>query len=350
MNLKSHFSMLLLVTSSICVAQDNVSQICGIALKSRAFNTDDIAINTRLVIKKRDDACSNEYNSQGEAVAAGQSAGGGIGYGAFSFNASEAKQTSSSKWSISDSKLCKASAEELESVTSQRVKTQVANVALETWLDCIKALQQNRIFVQYSLSRDSTGFTGILHRSVSGEGGFGRIRSLSSSHDDADLKCQVGGSPVLVGKPLDIPIDRSNIGISCTKPKTLNTSILVTTDQGDQDWIDLPSSDAKRQTDIDAMNEAVAQLSKQLLTMKDQLDKNIDARLTTLSSRLDTVAKSAFKPTYIFDSSCPSGYKSAGTIGVIYEKVSGRSPIQTGADLGPGSGWQWVHPSLCVIN
>jgi hypothetical protein len=153
--------------------------------------------------------------------------------------------------------------------------------------------------VTYSPKPDGTGMTGTILRSVR-VGGFGNITGIISSDPDVALKCQIGITPVEVGKRQDIRIDRSSIGISCRKDPEASVRVALTTDQGDQDWISLPSVTEQKQTNIDAISDAVNQLRRQLSDLSAQFvqygqqnDTNI-SHLTnsaaTLSGKIDNVS------------------------------------------------------------
>jgi hypothetical protein len=88
-------AILIFLTTSSFYTISHATSDCDIALTSKAFNTNDYAQSSRLVLKKRDDVCKSEYNSQAEAESTARQSGGSIGYGGFSLGLSDAKQTSS---------------------------------------------------------------------------------------------------------------------------------------------------------------------------------------------------------------------------------------------------------------
>jgi len=284
------------VASVIALSNNaKADSVCDVALTSGAFNTSDYTQNSRLVLKKRDDACKSEYNSQSEAVSAGQQSGGSIGYGGFSLGLSDAKQTGSGKWSISDSKLCKASAEELESFTSTVAKQQVADTALKAWSECLDKM--NRLNLKYSLIPDGTGMTGTIVRTVGDGSGFGNITGIMSSDQKANISCRIGSKTVEINKPTTIKIDKGSTGISCNKPAATSVSISLNTDVGDTAWIVLPSLTEQKQTKIELVNDAVNQLRQQLNALAAQFEKyghqndkniqHITDQIVSLSSRID---------------------------------------------------------------
>jgi len=293
---KKNLKKWVLASIIIFAASLNVSRassVCDIALKSGAFNTSDYASNTNFILKMKDNVCNSEYNSKSEAISSARKSGGNIGYGGFSLGASDAKKKSSGKWSVANSKFCKASAQELDSVTSVRAKKQIADMALEAWGACIDNVETNKLFVTYTPNTEGTGMTGTIIRSISvGGGGFGNITGLISSDPDVDLSCQIGTLSVEIGKPLDIRIDKSSIGISCKKSKDDNVKIALTTDQGDQSWINLPSHVKQKQSSLDAANDAINQLRKQISSLNDLLvknQKNDQVHFNTLTNQINSI-------------------------------------------------------------
>ena len=289
------------LASSDFASADNV---CDIALTSGAFNTSDYAQNSRLVFKKKDDVCKSEYNSQSDAYSAGEQSGGSIGYGGFSLGLSDAKQKSNQKWSISDSKLCQASAQDLESFTSTFAKQKVADTALKAWSECID--KTNKLNLKYSLVPEGTGMTGIIVRTVSDGGGFGSITGIMSSDPKVDISCRIGTQTVEINKMTTIKFDKGSTGISCNKPADASVSISLNTDVGDTAWIELPSLAEQKKTSVESVNDAVNQLRLKLTTLATQFEtygnqnntniQHLTDESIKLSRRIDTLSNQINAP------------------------------------------------------
>lgn len=214
----------------------NADSVCDLALKSGAFNTTDYSKTSRVMLKKRDDACKAEYSSQAEAASSGQQAGGSLGYGAFSLSASDAKQSSSGKYSIADSKFCKASAEELDSFTSVSAKQQIADIALTEWNKCISSVETSRLYVRYSVNSDGSGMTGTIVRRITG-GNFGKITGIAVANPktSASLTCKIGQKSVGIDQAVDIPFEKTETVLACSKDPAASVSVSLVTSQGDQE-------------------------------------------------------------------------------------------------------------------
>ena len=275
---------------SFLCGRANASDVCDLALTSGAFNTSDYSQSSNILIKKHDDACKSEYNSQSEAVGSGQQSGGSIGYGGFSLGLSDAKQTSSGKWSISDSKFCHASAEELESFTSKTARLKVTDTALSAWNECLK--NANRLYVTYEISEDGTRMRGIIHRSV-GEGGgaFGNITGIHSDDPNAKISCTIGNTPIELNKTVNIKFDKPTISISCIKSPKVSVDISISTDVGDKNWMPLPSQSEQEQSSLKAANDAINQLRSQLASLSDRFVTSTTLT-STLSQRISDVSAS----------------------------------------------------------
>lgn len=261
--------------------------LCDLALTSGAFNTSDYAHNARLVLKKRDDVCKSEYDSQTEAISAGQQSGGSIGYGGFNLGLSEAKQKSNQKWSISDSKFCQATAEELESFTSTVAKQQVADSALQAWNECLE--KSNRLNLKYTLNPDGTGMRGTIVRMVMDGGGFGSVTGIMSSDPSVEVVCRIGTATVELNKPVKIPIKKGETGLSCNKSANESVGIALSTDVGDTAWLTLPSKKQQESVSLQQVNAAVDSLRQQhamQLAQYSDSKKESDSRHQALAEQL----------------------------------------------------------------
>lgn len=246
------------------------SSVCDIALNSGAFNTSDYSHNSRLFLAERDAVCQKEYDSKQEATTAARKSGGNIGYAGFSFGASDAKQTSSGKWSLQSSEYCRSSASQLDSITSTTAKGQVADVALGAWLECVKLVETDRLFVAYSPLENGRGITGTIHRRVSG-GAVGEIRGISGSDPSVPVTCQIGTTAVTSNEAKILPIERANTSITCIKEPSKSVRISLITSVSDSPWIDMPSQKQVEQTAIDDVNEATRQLREQVDELQQEL-------------------------------------------------------------------------------
>ncbi len=254
---------LLVVTFLTASAMQSYSaSVCDTVLATKAFDTTDFSQSSSIFLKKRDAACQQDYNSQSEAVAAGQAAGGSIGYEGFSFSANDARQSSSTKWSIKDSKLCTASAEELDSITSSSVRRQVASIAVAAWAGCISSVETSKLFVEYTSNADGSGMTGIIHRHLGENGGVGKIIGIIGSIQGKDnrIKCSIGTMPIKLNDTINIQIDKARTALACSKPSDIGLKISLVTTEGDQDWISMPSASVQKQLNVANLNSSIGAL------------------------------------------------------------------------------------------
>ena len=348
----------------------NADSVCDLALKSGAFNTTDYSKTSRVMLKKRDDACKAEYSSQAEAASSGQQSGGSIGYGAFSLSASDAKQSSSGKYSIADSKFCKASAEELDSFTSVSAKQQIADIALTEWNKCISSVETSRLYVRYSVNPDGSGMTGTIVRRITGGGNFGKITGIAVANPktSASLNCKIGQKSVGIDQAVDIPFEKTETVLACNKDPAASVSVSLVTSQGDQEWIPLPSATEIKRASLEGTDEAISALRRQVTTLAStvarlsqengELRRSADTSISALSSRVSQVdgrvtqaATRADRSNVYFaqqGGTCPTGTQRRGTIGVIMLDADYSAGNLGGGGAHTAPGWHWTHPLLCT--
>jgi hypothetical protein len=357
--LKNSFALSVFAFISLFIISPVFAEsLCDIALNSKAFNTSDYDTSTKILMSKKDDACNAVYTSEGEAISSAKSSGANVGYGGFSVGYSEAKQVGENKWSIKDSKFCHASAEELDSATSTRAKTQVASDALKAWSECIDKTASNNLFVEYTLNPGGTGFTGLLRfRVSSGKTTFkitGIESNLDPSNNLAKVNCSIGRKNIQTNsdKDVDIIIDKTKTSIKCTKNANTSLKISLNTDQDDQTWIDLPSATELKQTKIEDLND---ELNKLKSDFNDVLDKNnksfqtvntsVSAILTSINDvKTNKVDVSEFTNICVISKgplppggNCPKGFNPVGNFYAcstdtgVGQNVGGNPPCATGA-------------------
>ena len=283
--------------------------ICEVALKSGAFNTEDFAQSTAVFLRKRDDVCQKDYSSQAEATTAARSSGGSFGYGGYSLGLSDAKQTSNGRYSIKDSKYCRASTEEVDSIASISMKRQMADIALREWGKCIEITQANKLYVQYTPIPDGTGVTGTVIRKV-GSGAFGEITGIASSDTEQTSKpitCRIGTQLVETGKPITIKFEKTKTNFSCTKEPARNVSISLTTNQDDQEWILLPSAEQQKQAALNSLNDSINALKGKIIASEEKVAL-VENRLASIAFQSGTFAITENGTRPLRDSSkCPEG-------------------------------------------
>ncbi|SEL93798.1 hypothetical protein SAMN04489760_10163 [Syntrophus gentianae] len=246
---------------------------CDAVWDSGAFNKSRYAESASLLLKKKDAACSQNYQNKGEAEEAAKKAGGEIGIGSWSFQGAEAEKIAETTWSISKSSLClNASAEELASFTSIQAKSQVTDLAVRAWSDCIERSETNKLFVEYTTLIDGTGMTGWLISHPDRADGYGTIKDVAITNltaKDQPVTCLIGGRRVIVNKDFrgcNIPITKDRTAISCTKNPRKSINIALKTDQvAPPGIIAMPSLANEIQTRINEVNDAVHALRIQLM-------------------------------------------------------------------------------------
>ena len=253
------------------------SSICDIAIKEKAYNTIESATNNRILLAVRDDLCSKTFNSEAEAQQSISQAGLNVSYGGFGVGGTKAKQDSSGKWQLSESEMCKSSAQDFQSEYNAKSRQQVATVALSAWVNCLSLTKANILHIAYSPSRDGDSFNGTIYFTIN-TGTTDRTITgiLASGPGSKSVKCNIGGTEIdantITTKPYEMKA--TSIGITCYKPpNTGDASIALQTSAGVLDWINLFSP---------------RPLEEQIKTLQFNLDKKT-ADLTKGTQELSTL-------------------------------------------------------------
>ncbi len=224
--------------------------VCDTVLTQKAFNTTEYSQTSRIMLKKRDDVCRSEYNSAQEAYSSAQQAGGSLGYGPWSVGLSDARQNSNGKYTVAESRFCKASAEELSSYTDTSFRQQVANIAVSAWLSCIKTFKNNQLYIRYSLNSDGSGLTGDIFRSFSEDNAhFGEVTGIAvNARESKGLSCKIDTQNIPINQKVTIQLVKTPTSFDCIKDPNAEMRVSLQTSLGNQGWIVLPAkSPAKKQ-------------------------------------------------------------------------------------------------------
>lgn len=275
----------LLVVAIILATTPQVygSTVCDAVFRANAFNTTDYSSSAKFLLKKRDDVCSKQYDSESEAKTAARSAGGSIGFKGFSLGGSAAKKNSNDKWSLSSSEFCRSSAAEIDAMTSETMRSQVTDLAVEAWRSCTEKTLANKLLIEYKQNKDGTGIRGRIIRSIASEGGgvgIGMITGIINNKPQVDVKCTIGRTSVKMNEEIEIRFDRTHTSFFCNKPANDIASISVNTSQGDQTFIDLYSEQEYKQAKIDEVNDSVTALRQLVDDVKLELSTKINEQVS----------------------------------------------------------------------
>jgi hypothetical protein len=221
-------------------------------------------------------------------------------------------------------------------------------------------VETTKLFVEYAPNADGTGMTGTIHRHLSDDGSVGKIigiaSSIKSGRPQDKVLCKIGIKQVATDTTIDIQIEKGKAAISCQKNPTSNVKIYLSTTEGDQDRISLPSAIQQRQNKISDISSCMSVLRGQLDQLKikieaigkDQLKNSgvannhlnsIDGKVNGAISRITTLEGQQIPSGYFIVSAsnlCPTG-------GSILRRHFGRwmqlIPIR------PQAAWPWLKTS-----
>jgi hypothetical protein len=258
------------------VSKSFATGVCDIALSNNAINTSDASITSKIAFQKKEDLCRSEFSSAEEFRNSARNSGFNVGYAGFTLGHSGGKRTGSGKLSFNSEEFCQANQVDLNTFYTSRIKTSVADIALEAWRDCIKVTQENAFFIEYSESSDSNGATGFLHRRIIDGTTHFSITDMKVQPSTVEVKCYVNGEAIQKGK-LNVVMDSARESFSCDKPEDENVRVGFGTNIGDPIFIEMHSKEYQKQTTMDELasrvnvvDSSLARIDK-VLTSHDQM-------------------------------------------------------------------------------
>jgi hypothetical protein len=217
--------------------------VCAVALREKAYDVTRSDSRASIVMAAKDNICSRDYRDEGEAKASARSAGFDLSYAGFGVGGNSGKATSNNRWSLSETNFCKATARELQAAYSDQYETQIANIAVGAWLDCVKNSRENQLFLQYNTANDGSRFTGqlittaqtgTLERTITGV-------VLSGAAKDTVI-CNVGGREFKPSQTFSaIEVRTTGTNVACEKSGPEGVDIGFQTSAGSVSFVKLPS-------------------------------------------------------------------------------------------------------------
>jgi hypothetical protein len=291
---------------TICCVFEAVAQpadICSVALTEQAYDVEESTIQTNLMFAARDDICEKEYDSVSQARSEARSGGFNVGHAGVSIGVSGAKQSNNGKWSIKETAFCKATASDLQTSYGSEYRNQVARIAVQAWLECVKSSNQNLLYLEYAISPDGQLFTGRL-RTTASTGPLQRtITGISVVGDAADtVVCNIAGKNY---KPDDVgekPVEITTTGtsVACSKSGSEGASIALQTSQSALPFVHLPSEREVKVSEFDELAKMIedirivdlASATQRIEALEDVANQQTE-RSKALVSRLDDMGQLA---------------------------------------------------------
>ncbi len=281
-----HLSFFAFVTFSLLIffnnlqARDNPEYsdaICATVLKEKAFNTSEFSQVISINLKTRDEYCDKDYLSQGEASSAGNSASASLGYDLIEFGTSEVKTTSNNKFSIKDSRVCKAKADDIQALTTNNAKSSMTDKANETFLKCIQIkASENAKYVLYTVSENTESLDGDIHTRVAQHGKLtDTLQGIQVEPAiEKDIKCAIDLKNYPVNKVINIKIEKTPFNFKCSKPASTEGTLTLKMEQGDSVSIPLNSPKAKEQNKLDQLEAQNNELRNKLTKLTEEFEKS----------------------------------------------------------------------------
>ncbi len=272
------FSFILILTIAVLFVFEtpfaNPAEVCRVALTEKAYDRERSKIRSNIMFSARDELCNREYNNIGEAQSAARSRGFSLGYSGLSIGASDARQSNNNKWNISDTKFCRATSTELQTSYASDYENQIASVAVQAWLECVKSSNENLLYLDYKISEDGQRFTGTLHTTASTGALARKITGIAVVGDAASsTTCNIAGKKY---NPADVaakPIEVKTTGttVACEKSSDKSVSIAFQTSVAGVPFIDLPTKKELRATEIKVLKADLASLRNKVAPLERKL-------------------------------------------------------------------------------
>ena len=181
------------------------------------------------------------------------------------------KRSGSGKLSFSSEKFCKANQNDFYSFYTSRIKSSIADIALEAWKACISTTQKNVFFIEYEESEDANGVTGFLYRKITDGTTDFVITDMKVQPFSAEVQCYVNGEVIVKGK-VNVSMDSSRESFTCDKPDNINVKVGFGTNIGDPIFINMHSKKSIKKSSIDELKERIAVLNDHVSIIEDNIE------------------------------------------------------------------------------
>jgi hypothetical protein len=198
--------------------------------------------------------------------------------------ASGAQQNSEGRFKIDQTDFCQATAEAFQAAYTSTYSSQIATAALAAWSDCIKATNQNQLFMTYQVDPTGNFVSGILKTTVNTGELNKQIKGITVSGPEAsNVRCSILNVRMEANKALQTPLrlEATDTGVACSKAGAGGAAISIATSAGSLPFIELPSTDevARNQKKLEAQQAALqvanADLYKKLADLNHQMDQRL---------------------------------------------------------------------------
>lgn len=243
----------------------NAQDICDLVLKEQAFDRSSSNVRLDVALATRDDLCSRDYRSEGEAQASARNAGLSFRYGNYDGAGSTGKQSSNSRWDVSESSLCTASASDFRQAYSGEFASTIASIAVNAWLECVTSGTRNQLYVDYLTSRDGSRFSGNLHTTARQGSLVRKITGISAVGPGRQtVRCDIGGKEYTPADVLQNPVvlESTSTTLACWRTGEEAAEVAFQTSEIGTPFIALPSQSEIEQTEIGALAQRIQSIEQ----------------------------------------------------------------------------------------
>lgn len=300
---------------------DALSQdFCGIALKEKAYDVKRSRVRHDVVVELKNDVCSRSYESVSSAKQVARASGFGLEYKGIELDFSGSKRMESGEYKVSESNFCKATASDLREAYDSDYESQVAGIAVEAWLECVRSSSENQLFIEYASTTEGDAITGSLNTTANNGTLVRTITGVSIVGPNAgDVTCEIASSVKVDGTGLSepIPITAGRTNFSCSKTGDGELRIAFQTNVGATDFATLLSKAAlAKEAEVSASKE-IKKLTKHIKSLESKINtvgtnlRIVVAAMEDLTARPMVFGSRLADPAYLDKICRQAGFKNA---------------------------------------
>lgn len=244
MNNSKIFPVLLglgLVIPSMVPAQEQATVDCTAVLNADVLDRTEITQGVNIITRLREDICSKEFTSSGEARNYARSGGATFGMdGLFDFSINDAKDRGSSSYQISDSKFCSMSSQDLTNQSGLDFTNVVGQYALRAFESCVESTSRTGLWITYDVREREGILTAQILRKVGDTSRLGLDISeveIVVSGEGTNVECRLPGDVIATSgiDTFEVPVEVAGTvsSIPCTKTGDGGAAIIVRTSSSD---------------------------------------------------------------------------------------------------------------------
>lgn len=264
------------IAASAAFAQDQHPGVdCEAVLSSEVLDRTEVTQGINIITRLREDICSRDFESASAAKDYARSGGATFNVDSlFDFNINDNKRRTASHYTVSDSKFCSMSSQQIANESSLDFTDVVGQYALRAFESCVEDTSQTGLWITYDVREQVGILTANILRKIAGTSRTGlEINEIEIvvSGDGTNIECRLPGDVIATSgfDTFEVPVEVAGTvsSIPCTKTGSGGAAIIVRTSLSDLGPLEMLSDeeiearDAEiQQTELEAVASRVAAL------------------------------------------------------------------------------------------